>query len=327
MRSSLVTLSAIALACASAPPAPRQPFTSVSRTADAPTVSGDPQPGGAAPGKAAAEAPAEAPAPVFKDPRSFAGQYKSPDRCEAAARSLQASSRDRAWAVLRACVEKGGFVLIRRLLDGAWDRDLQTRADAGMVLTRVVAARGGDVSGDLNMLRQRRVPIFSLGPAAGHPDIYRGRLVMARVRVDDVKTDRNRTTVRLAEIALGGQVKYVEGSSRWKSSTTREGQGEAKWNSSRYGSGSASGNYNAKSASYSTTESRLTENVATETGLEALGRLSAQDPFFEPGRQFVVLARFDGMREVPGEDVGEDAQKLPVLSVIGYAEPSAAIVE
>ncbi len=142
--------------------------------------------------------------------------------------------------------------------------------------------------------------------------------------------------VRLAEFALSGQVSYVEGDtrriSRSRSSERERGSGKAEIETSRYGSGKAKGSYEREKSrsgeSVDTTEKRRTDNVPQETGLEALARLARPDPFFEPGRQFVVLGRFDGVREVAGE--GEDEEKvdrLPVLSVIAYVEPSAHIVE
>jgi hypothetical protein len=156
---SLATL-ALLSACATAPAqAGKEPFPEA----------GVPAPRAAAAATTATEARAADPAPETSSPKAQVARIQRPDLCEQAARAAQPSSRDRAWELLRACVEKGNFTPMRRLLDGAWDRDLQTRSDAARLIAKVVAARGGDVYGDLNMLRQKRVPIFGLAPAAGHP--------------------------------------------------------------------------------------------------------------------------------------------------------------
>ena len=42
------------------------------------------------------------------------------------------------------------------------------------------------------------------------------------------------------------------------------------------------------------------DNISNDTGREALGRLPKADPFLAPGRDFVILARFDGMRTTSG---------------------------
>ncbi|HEY7724554.1 MAG TPA: hypothetical protein VH880_04425 [Anaeromyxobacteraceae bacterium] len=285
----------------------------------------------AAPGARAEPAPAAQAAPSSADlanPRAVAARSTRPEGCEAAARAAQAVSRDRAWEVLRACVERGNFTLIRRLLDGAWDPELQARGDAASVIARVVAARGGDVYGDLNLLRQRRIPIFGLAPAAGHPELYQGRLLLVRARVDDVRTEKGKTTVRLSEFALAGQVKFVEDDSRTARRSSSRGAASGEYRTSRHGSGSGRAEFTRSGESYVTKESKRLENTPQETGIQALARLPAADPFFEPGRQFVVLARFDGVREVPGEEEDEkEVVRLPVLSVITYAEPNPNVVE
>jgi hypothetical protein len=51
------------------------------------------------------------------------------------------------------------------------------------------------------------------------------------------------------------------------------------------------------------------------------------DPFFAPGKDFVVLARFDGLRVTSsGEEEDEDAPKLPVLTIVSYYAPHPLLV-
>jgi hypothetical protein len=324
MRSSYPLLYAILVAgCAtSAPPVQKEAFPGSHAAASAPA---------AGPALVEAAPPAPAPPPVSQgdldDPQAYAARFRRPETCEQAARNALAISRDRAWGVLRACVRKGEFTLLQRLLDGTWDHELKTRTDAGLLITQVVAARGGDVIGDLNLLRKRRVPIFALGPASGHPELYRGRLLLVRARVEDVRTVKGKTTVRLAEMAMGGQVSYVEGDFRYRSSSRSRGEASGGYRTSRYGSGTGQVRYSGQSDYTSGYEKKRVDNEVAETGVQAIARLGAPDPFFEPGRQFIVLGRFDGVRTVSDESEEEEAESLAMLSIIGYAEPSAHIVE
>ncbi|RKH87722.1 hypothetical protein D7Y04_43905, partial [Corallococcus sp. AB038B] len=98
---------------------------------------------------------AEAPPPsASADPKAFAARYPNPALCEAAARRLQAESRDEGWAGLKACIELTPFTQIRALLSGAWSEDLRVRPEAASLIARVVAQRGGSVSGELQYLQE-----------------------------------------------------------------------------------------------------------------------------------------------------------------------------
>ena len=69
------------------------------------------------------------------------------------------------------------------------------------------------------------------------------------------------------------------------------------------------------------------DNYSDETGREALGRMPQADPFFAPGKDFVVLARYDGLRATSsGEEEDEDAPKLPVLTIVSYYAPHPLVV-
>ncbi|RKG97344.1 hypothetical protein D7X74_40985, partial [Corallococcus sp. CA047B] len=77
----------------------------------------------------------------------------------------------------------------------------------------------------------------------------------------------------------------------------------------------------------STTE-RTYDNISDETGREALGRLASADPFLETRRDYVILARFDGLRETSGmtNDEEDEGPKIPVLTIVGYHLPQALAV-
>ncbi len=308
MREALRTLAAalLAVGCATAPPpaVPKQPFPSFDAEAK----------DGAAGGAGPADKPATEPMDVATlDPASYAKRNPRPEFCEEAARRLQKTNGDKAWEVLKACVARGKFTLLSRLVDGGWTEDLQKRADASVLIAKVIATRGGDVGGDLGQLRQQRIPLFSIGPAMTHPDLYKGRLVLFRAEVKDVKLAGPKATAKLAEFAIGMTERYV-GNDR----TVRR-------DSSSYSTGDGPSAYGDSSRSYQY-QKRFTKNEAVATGVEALARMGKIDPFFEPGRQFVVLARFDGVREEEGEEL-DQVTRLALVSVIAYYEPSASIVE
>lgn len=69
------------------------------------------------------------------------------------------------------------------------------------------------------------------------------------------------------------------------------------------------------------------DNISDETGREALGRLPRADPFLETRRDYVILARFDGMRLTSGGPDGDDeAPRIPVLTIVSYHPPHPLVV-
>ena len=63
------------------------------------------------------------------------------------------------------------------------------------------------------------------------------------------------------------------------------------------------------------------ENERVETGRQAVGRLAQPDPFLEPDKDFIFLARFDGVRP------GEDDAPVALLSIAGYYRPNALLIQ
>ncbi len=256
------------------------------------------------------------------EPATFARRYPRPERCEAVSRRLLATSRDDAWTALKSCVEGTHFTLLKALLSDAWAEELRVRPDGAQVLARVIAHRGGSIAGELELLHARKVPIFGLEAAVAQPDTYKGRYVLLRAQVADVRSEGEKSTVWLVEQGLGSIATERELSPSYRTDV-------ATASASNSAGGGAAGNYATASNerwSRSVTEKHY-ENISSETGREALGRLAQPDPFLEPGKDFVVLARFDGLRVTSsgGEDE-EDAQRLPVLTIVGYYPPHPLVV-
>lgn len=312
MRANLIPAAALlAAACATT----QGPATAV---APAPAVQAAPA-AAVAPAAPAAKPVDPGVANASRNPARYASGFPRAEFCEEEARRLRKLSPDTGWAVLKACVAQGRFTLLSRLIGGGWDKDLQTRPEASVMLARVVANRGGDLEGDLAAIRKQRIPLFPLGPSVLHPDVYKGRLVLFRAQVKEVKLGQGKAaTTRLAEYGLGGTSKYVDSDERLVS---RSAGAAAYQDSSGY-----SGVIAGASESQLLTQRRLTGNELAETGLEAVAKMSEVDPFFEPGRQFVVLARLDGVRSEPGEDP-EESRKVALVSIVAYFEPSHSVIE
>jgi hypothetical protein len=63
-------------------------------------------------------------------------------------------------------------------------------------------------------------------------------------------------------------------------------------------------------------------NVSVDTGRLALASVPAADPFFEPGHEFLVLARFDGL------EPADDPRDEPVarLTLVSYQKPAGLVL-
>jgi hypothetical protein len=258
--------------------------------------------------------------PSPHDARAFLARYPTPAACEGAARKLQATNRDDAWLALKVCTEAPGFTQLGAVLGGAWTEDLRVRPDAAPLIARVVAQRGGSVEGELRLLHARKVPIFSLASAIDQPETYRGRYVLMRARVADQRSDGERPTLWLVEHGLQSVGSRREVGVAYHSDTIVS---EAPGANGRAGLSISMREANTQSAS-----ERTFDNISDETGREALGRLAAPDPFLETRRDYVILARFDGLRVTSGmtTDEEDEGPKMPVLTIVSYHLPQALAV-
>jgi len=284
------------------------------------------------------------------DPKAFAASQPSPFDCEASARRLRESSADRAWAALVACVEhpgwsRGDFTYLERLTSGFWDTDLTSRSDAPRMIARVIAARGGDVEGDIPLAQKSRVPLFTLAAAVRQPEVYRGRWVLMRGALSEIRQEGARSAAVVRETSLRATAREVpvgpvsrvdrSGSSTSRSdiqssrSASVRGSSQS-GNSPRYsGSGQYSGSSSTSGTSqhsssgrteYSSVKQRF-ENERVETGRRAVGKLAQADPFLEPEKDFLFLARFDGVNP------GQNQEPVAMLSIAGYFQPNALLIQ
>src|SRR5437879_5355746 len=213
---------------------------------------------------------------------------------------MHQNNADQGWAALNACVERtrwprGEFTLLERLTGGFWDLDLQTRSDAPRLVARVIALRGGDVEGDIPLAQKSRVPLFTLAAALRQPDVYKGRWVLLRGAVSEMKA--NALMLRETSMRATSREVQVGPISRTDSSSSTSISAQAQ--STHYGSAQGSAQFSNRGRSESSTVKQKFENERVETGRQALGKLPQADPFLEPDKDFLFIGRFDGVR--PGD--------------------------
>src|SRR5437868_7606515 len=149
------------------------------------------------------------------DSRGFAASQPSPWECETAARRLHETAPEQGWAALVACIERpgwprGDFTYLERITAGFWDQDLTTRPDAPRVIARIIASRGGDVEGDIPLVQKSRVPLFTLAAALRQPDVYKGRWVLVRGALSEIRQDGGRTAAMMRETSLRATAREVQ---------------------------------------------------------------------------------------------------------------------
>lgn len=282
----------------------------------------------AAPTPAAAptrlEAAPRQPAPF--DARGFAAGQLTPIECEKAARNLREVSPEQGWAGLSACIQRsrwprGEFTHLELLTGGAWDQDLQTRPEAPRLMAKVVALRGGDVEGDIPLLQKSRVPVFTLAAALRQPDVYKGRWVLVRAALSEVKQEGARTALVMRETSLRATAREVQEGSISRVDRTGTTSARAEVQTSRYGNARGSAQVSSSGRTEYSRVSQKFENERVETGRRAVGKLPQADPFLEPEKDFLFLARFDGVSP------GRDEQPVAMLTVAGYFQPNALLIQ
>ena len=261
------------------------------------------------------------------DAKAFAAGQPSSFDCESSARRLRESSPDQAWAALCACVERqgwsrGDFTALERITGGFWDEDLTTRADAPRLIARIIAARGGDVEGDISLVQKSRVPLFTLSAALRQPDVYKGRWVLVRGALSGIRQDAGRPSAIMRETSLRATAREVQVGSTTRIEHTSSAKGQREVETTRYGNARSSAHYSSSARSDYTRLNQKFENERVETGRLALGRLARADPFLEPEKDFLFLARFDGVN--PSRD---QEQPVALLSIAGYFQPSALLIQ
>jgi hypothetical protein len=216
------------------------------------------------------------------DGKSHAARIEESLRCEQDGRPLLQIDPREAWAWLKGCVRAGRFTELRSLLDGPWDALLRHHPEAPSLIARIVAERGGDVETDLQLLRARRIPLFTVEQALADPDSYRGQLVLVRARV----TARSRKRIELEPIVVvSGREPIV----------TRAGAG---------------------AGPEATLCRRPPPSFDVGTGARLVARTPSPERFLAPDDVIVALARFDALTSS-----GDGEEPTAELTLLDWHRP------
>ena len=240
-----------------------------------------------------------------------------------AARRLKIDDAEQGWQALVACIQRphwthGEFTQLDLLTSGAWDEELQTRPEAAALVARMIALRGGDVEGDLAQLQRLRLPLFTLAAAMKQPEVYKGRYLLLRGQLEELRTEGAATTAILHETSLRATAHERDVGNRWH---TTDSTRFSSAHTFRNGSATSSSSGARSSETYAT--NLRYDNEKVDTGRVALGRLPRVDPFLEPQQEFLFLARFDALRA----SAAMDEKPVAVLTIVGYYRPNALVIE
>ncbi|MDP2343936.1 MAG: hypothetical protein Q8O67_23465 [Deltaproteobacteria bacterium] len=238
--------------------------------------------------------------------------------CEQTARAMHKKDLKRGWAVMRHCIRRNDYSDLEILIEGIWAEQMAKDADSALLFAHVIAIRGGDVGADLRLLRRRKMPVYSLQAALSEPESYRGRLVILRGTARQGRTVAGARAFRLVETKVMAESEWV----------TRPGSGRIINRSNNAladqpdisvrGRGIVERNERESSERV-----EVLHNVNVETGLEMIGRVEGDEPSLEPATDYVLVVRFDGVKEAVDADgeVDEDATGV----VVGYFEPETGM--
>jgi hypothetical protein len=258
-------------------------------------------------------------------PKEVARQCHNPFVCEYTARKYLSSSADFGWEVLRACVNKGDFIQLRVLLSPPWIDLMKRRPDAPEVLAEVIAARGGDVASDMEFVRKNRIYLFDLAMASKAADRLNGRDVVFLAHVGDGKPKEPGYVLEMSELGLYSEpVEYPVQQNITTHVTTANGGGAYSTASPLLKSGNLEGGYQKQSSRFRTRF--MYENFADETGRMIWAKADLSDPFLVPGRDVVVLARLEGVKDLSTPSEEEEPDQRFLVKVLKYWEPSKAMV-
>ena len=143
------------------------------------------------------------------------------------------------------------------------------------------------MEGDISLVQKSRVPLFTLAAALRQPDVYKGRWVLLRGALSEIRQEAGKPAAMVRETSLRATAREVQvgNVSRWDRSSTGSSQGEV--STTRYGDARGSSKYASSGRSEFSTVKQKFDNERVETGRLALGRLAQADPFLEPEKDFL----------------------------------------
>lgn len=246
--------------------------------------------------------------------RRIAIAHDAGHTCEQTARAMSKKDPQRGWAVMRECVKRNDFSDLEILIEGLWADDMAKDPDAAMMFAHVIAVRGGDVGADLRLLRRRKMPVYSLQAALAEPDAYKGRVVILRGVAKQGRSNGGARAFRLVETKVMVESEWVSAPNTTRLSTRDSNELADQPGVDVRGRGVVERNRREQSQKV-----EVEHNVNVETGLEMVGRVDSDEPSLEPATDYVLVVRFEGVKEAADEDGNVDEDGVGV--VIGYFEP------
>ena len=134
-----------------------------------------------------------------KTASEYAAQFPTDGSCEAEARRIDDKNRELALKLLAVCIERGDFKRLSALLEAPWTSQLKNLPDSKTWCARIVAARAGDVDGDVKACARAGLGVRTLDQVFGEPDKVKGAVVIFRARVDPEHSGKD---LRLIETAV-----------------------------------------------------------------------------------------------------------------------------
>lgn len=130
----------------------------------------------------------------------YAARFPTDGDCEAEARRIHEKKAELAVRLIKACIERGDFRRLSAIIDAPWTAQLAADKDAAILAARVVAARAGEIEGDVKACQKVGFGVATLDDVFNEPEKSKGRRIIFRGRADTDLKEKGRE--RLVEIAL-----------------------------------------------------------------------------------------------------------------------------
>ncbi len=245
--------------------------------------------------------------------RRIAAAHDIARACEQTARAMHKKDPPRGWAVMRHCIRRNDFSNLEILIEGIWAEPMAADPDAALLLAHVIAVRGGDVGNDLRLLRRRKMPVYSLQAALAEPESYVGRTLILRGAARHGRSMGGGRAFQIVETKVMAEGEWV----------TRPGTGRSLTRSHNELADqpdlSVRRGVVERNLKETSERSEVLHNVNVDTGLELVGRTETDEPSLEPAIDYVLVVRFEGVREAI--DADGDVDEAATGVVVGYFEP------
>jgi hypothetical protein len=249
--------------------------------------------------------------------RRIARAHDAAHSCEATARAMSRRDAARGWMVMRQCILRSDFGNLEQLIDSEWSEQVANAPDAAALLAHVIAVRGGDVEGDLRLLRRRKMPLYSLQAALAEPDAYKGRFVLVRGSARRGRAVDGGREFTLVETKVMAESEWVTAPGTSRLTTKFSGATADRPGVDVRGRGLVEDNQRSETAKV-----EVLHNVSVETGRELIARLPSGEPSLEPATDYIVVLRFVGLEPVTNADGDVDTE--PVAVVTDFFEPESS---